>query len=152
MFEQLIEVLSRIATALEAMNAANGVQPVVNPTKAELRRRKVQAKLAETKPEGEPAAETPAAAAEPEAPKPEAPKVPVEVAVAAKALAADEPKTVQDLIQAAQALLAANGNDTAPLAEINTRFGVKKLREIPTTAYAEVIEELLTLIKNAQKA
>lgn len=134
MLEKLIDVLNRIAFALEQQNAANGVAPVAAPAKKSART-KVAEKLEALKAEN------------PDAVVPEATQERVEVA----AKAPSEP-TIQDLINAAQAVLAHNGNDPTPLAEINVRFGVKKLREIPSTAYAEVIAELNGMINAAANA
>jgi hypothetical protein len=141
MLEKLIDALNRIASALEAQNAANGIEPVTPPTPADkkaAKRAKVQEKLAEQ---------------QAEAPAP-APAPVTEAVIHQKAESAPKADpTVQDLINAAQAVLASNGNDPTPLAAINGRFGVKKLREIPVTAYAEVIAELSAMLNaNAPRA
>lgn len=47
--------------------------------------------------------------------------------------------TLAELRAAAQALLDANGNDGAALAELNKKYGTKRISEVPADKYAEVI-------------
>jgi len=58
--------------------------------------------------------------------------------------------TVADVRSAAQALLDANGNDGSALAELNKKYGTKRISEVPADKYAEVIATLKDLAEKAK--
>ena len=60
--------------------------------------------------------------------------------------------TQQDVINAATALMDANGNDGSPLTPMVAKYGVKRIREVPADKYAEVIAALNALTAAAKAA
>lgn len=130
MFEKLIEVLVALTAALNANTAAilKG-SPVTTETAtpATEEPKKGRKPKADTPP---PAPTTPPA--ENPAPAPTTPVTP----------AAPVP-TVQDVRAIATKLMDANNNEDEGLfAKINTKYGTKRISEVPETARAEVIAEI----------